>query len=335
MDTEHLIVESSVIVISIFSTVGLVIGTTSQQFKDVYSYFGYMMYFSFPFIFAAMLGMISIAALENRIKGFVSALSMSFFLTGFVVLFYLACISAQTVILPGGFVYFISLQNLAGIEVLVTILLFSAHIFAIKIGSIRRVAKHKNKVQNLLLFLGFIGTLTGAMFMSVYGVQKIQQLDETGTMLLEGAPSYKTQSVNFTLNIADEISFNLTSATDASFHYVFLDEQNYILYQNESTRFQATPIRGGYRNQIFFTETTNNAGIYYLAMDNPNPLGANVTYEVTVYHFDNSKMMPALIVMSLGVFLFLLVATYDKHDVSKSENKQSLDAEKSAFCLCY
>jgi len=308
MDTERLIVESSVILISIFSTIGLLIGTTSQQFKDVYIYFGYMLYFGFPFIFAALFGMISIVAVENQVQDVASALSTSFYLTGFLVLFYLACAAAQTAALPGSFVYLIPAQYLAVTEFLLSMVLLIAQSLGKSTRSSRRLARHIKWVQPLVLFLAIVVVFSGAILMSIYGVQKAELLRETRTMSLEGESLYRTQSANFTLDIADQISFKIISASNAYFHYVFLDKQNYDVYQNESNRLQAKPIREGTEKEVSFIETVGNKGTYFLAMESRYFLGANITYEVVVNHFDNSNMTFSLVVVSLGIFGILFAS---------------------------
>lgn len=108
----RLIVESSIVFVSIFSTVGLIIGSGTGQFKNAYMYFGYMMYFSIPFILAIFWGTLSILSVKKKkqIADLVSYLSIASFFAGLSTLIYLACMAAGTVMLPNQFIFILPIS---------------------------------------------------------------------------------------------------------------------------------------------------------------------------------------------------------------------------------
>jgi hypothetical protein len=306
VNIERLKIESSVILLSIFTTVSLLFQATSQQFKEIYVLFGYMLYFSFPFIFTIILSVISLTSEELKMKDIMNMFSNSFFLAGFIMLLYLACTAAQTSMLPGSFYYIIPAESVIFFEFLFVLILFGAQATAMLIKP-NYVIKHKNRIQFSFFCIGIILFLIGIVMISVGGVHRTEQ-QKANTLHIEGSPEYTTQYVNLTLNVTDQITVKITSLDGLTFHYFFMNEINFQLYQNKSTRISAIPEKGGYTTDASFIYVVETEGTYFLALDTTEPLGVNIAYEIWIYHVNNSNMNFFLCFIAFGVSCFFMVS---------------------------
>jgi hypothetical protein len=95
-EATKLIVESSIVFVSIFATIGLLLGAATNEFKSSYVYLGYMLYYSLPFILACAFGVVSITSERANLTAseMNSKFGIAFFLTGLVMLAFLASSAA-------------------------------------------------------------------------------------------------------------------------------------------------------------------------------------------------------------------------------------------------
>ena len=120
-EIEKIIIESSILLVSIFSTVGLLMGGLTQQFKYAYYYLGYMLYYSFPFILACFWATVSYVTSfqtgERTYGRLARNLAISFYISGFIMILLLASVVAQTKVLPENFLFFPEYQGLIVTEI--------------------------------------------------------------------------------------------------------------------------------------------------------------------------------------------------------------------------
>jgi hypothetical protein len=98
-----------------------------------------------------------------------------------------------------------------------------------------------------------------------------------------------------------------------------MDEQNYQLYQNSSTRLEAYTIMEHMDvTETSFSAVINSTGRYFLVMKSDAIAGTHVSYEVNAFRVDNSAMSITLFMMIVGVFLILSVSSYRQRKKSES-----------------
>lgn len=98
----RVIVEASIVFVSIFTTLSLLFSAVSNDFKLIYFYLGYMLYFSLPFIFACFFGIISMITekVNRNLAKIIEQFQIAFFLTGLMTVIWLATSAAQTYVFP-------------------------------------------------------------------------------------------------------------------------------------------------------------------------------------------------------------------------------------------
>jgi hypothetical protein len=120
----RIIIESSIVFVSIFTTLSLLFGAISSDFKLIYYYLGYMLYYSLPFILACCFGILSMVASRTN-KLLVKTIDLSqicFFLTGLMMVIWLASSAAQTYVFPTSYVYYMPYFSIQLMELFVFML---------------------------------------------------------------------------------------------------------------------------------------------------------------------------------------------------------------------
>ncbi len=146
----------------------------------------------------------------------------------------------------------------------------------------------------------------GVVIMTMFGVRQTTSVVASGPLSLVGSPYYPMKNVSFHLDMADQILVKIKGAQDHLFSYIFLDESNYILYNNSSTRPDAKPIKSDFFGSDFsFTAVAASYSNYYLVMKSEYALGSNATYSVQVFKTDTLVEVCAFggSVFSLSVLL--------------------------------
>jgi len=288
----RLIAEISIVFVSIFVTIGLLIGASTNEIKTTYIFLGYMLYYSLPFILACCFSIVSLLSEEVYSAGSEAAalLGNTFFITGLAMIMFLAGLGAQTSLLPAGFTYLAPYSSVPYIEFLVFVVVLAT----VAIGS-QRVIPNSRRLRNNRKWLFSVFSvlfIVGIVFMLMFGVRQIGQAFESNLVILDGLPNYPLRSINITLETMDQIMVKTNSSESQYFSYVFVDFPNYELYQNYSTRLSAKVMEyDNYRLSSSFTAVIEASGIYYLVMKSENFLGSNVTYSIEVSRPDNSLLV--------------------------------------------
>lgn len=290
----RLIVESSVLFVSIFATIGLLIGATSNEVKTTFVYLGYMLYYSLPFILASCFSIVSILSEDDypdASEG-ASVLGTAFFITGLAMLTFLASLAAQTSLLPTTYAYLAPYPAVPFAEFMTFVIVLMTIVIGsrIVIPKLRLLRRNRNWLFAIFSAL-FVLTI---VIMSMFGVQLIRQTAKSEFISLSGSPDYSYTSVNMPLEMVDQVVVRVNSSENRYFSYVFVDAVNYELYKNDSTRLDARPIKyDNYRSDSSFTTVIEASGVYYLMIKSEYFLGTNVTYSLEVFRPDNSVLVVA------------------------------------------
>lgn len=312
LEIDRVIVQASITFVSIFVTIGLLFGATTQEFKWIFVYLGYMLYYSLPFVLAAFWSTVSIMSHDKnrREAKIISYLAVTFFLTGLTMLIYLASSAAQTVLLPTHFVFIMSYQGLSFLQFLVFIVFLVTPIVTTFLLS---KGKPTKKWRAILLTVFLMISIFGVYVMTIYGVNQRSYLAKTDSVFLAGEPDFGLKSVDITLGIADQVVVEIRSSYDHYFSYVFLDEKNYELYANSTTRVDASIIRSDFGSDLFFQQVIEASGKYYLVMKSEYFIGTNVTYSIQVYETENSVLFNAFltVVLSASIIFGMLTSNQE------------------------
>lgn len=304
-EINRLIVESSIVFVSIFSTIGLLIGASTNEFKASYIYLGYMLYYSLPFILACSFGIVSILSEgENRLASeIISICGIAFFMTGLAMLVFLASSATQTSLLPTTFMFLMPYYSVPFLEFIVfAIILAITCVVSFVMSGFRRVWRFRNWLLAIFMVLFVVGII----IMTMCGVTQTTYIAKSETVSLIGSPDYPLKSINVTLDMADQVLVKIKSAENQYLSYVFLDRSNYELYSSSETRPSAIPIKSDFFGSDFsFTAVAQASSEYYLVMKSEYALGNNVSYSIQVFSTDNSLQIKAFMgsIVSLSVLL--------------------------------
>jgi hypothetical protein len=240
INVNQVIIEASIVFISIFTTLSLLFGAISSDFKSVYSYLGYMLYYSLPFILACFFGIISSIIEQSDLKftKLLVEIEVAFFLTGLMMVIFLATSAAESVLLPLVYVISVPFFGLVFLEFFI----FSVFLMglAVRVDD-REVNKTKNKrvtgitdfiikkrnalvgeralkffkrkktkaavtvALSIVLIFSFIG---GIVSMSMFGYMPTSSKAASGTMPLQSNVPFNLtlcQTANASLEIADSV----------------------------------------------------------------------------------------------------------------------------------
>jgi hypothetical protein len=312
LEIDRVIVQASITFVSIFVTIGLLIGATTQEFKLVFVCLGYMLYYSLPFVLAAFWSTVSIISHDKnrREAQIVSYLAVTFFLTGLTMLIYLASAAAQTALLPTRFVFLMPYQSLSFLQFFVFFVFLVIPMVTTFLLSKRKPTK---KLRAILLAIFLMISISGVYVMTIYGVNQRSYLAKTDSVFLAGEPDFGLKSVDITLRIADQVVVEIRSSDDHYFNYAFLNEKNYELYANSTTRVDASTIRSDFGSDLSFQQVIEASGKYYLAMKSEYFIGTNVTYSIQVYETENSVLTNSFltVVLSASIVFGMLTSSQD------------------------
>jgi hypothetical protein len=307
LEINRIIAESSILFVSIFATIGLLIGATINEFKWSFIYLGYMLYYALPFILAAFWAIVSMLSTDKRRREarVTSYFAVAFFLTGLMMLIYLASAATQTVLLPTHFVFLMTYQSVSLAELFVTLLFL---VSPLSISWILAKVKVSQKWQQALLAIFIAIFLIGIFTMTIFGINQTSYM-VAGSAFLSGSPDYELKSVNITLQVTDQIIVEIKSIENQYLNYAFLDEKNYDVYTNSTTRTDAKPISTDIGSDISFKVTIEASGEYFLAMKSEYFQGNNVTYSIKVYQTNSSVLSNSFLitVSSASIFVGILI----------------------------
>jgi hypothetical protein len=293
-DINRIIVESSIVFVSIFATIGLLIGATTGQFKTSYFYLGYMLYYSFPFILSCIFGVMAmLSTSENSlVVKVISRFGVSFFITGLIMLLFLASSAAQTSLLPTTFFFILSYASIPILEFFVFFIIFALSVLLERAISWSRRAWH---FRNWILSGSSVLFIIALIIMMAFGTTQTTHVFPSSTVLLGGSPNYPLNASNFSLSASDQILVTMQGFGNGYFNYAFLDESNYLLYNDSSTRLKASVLSSNsFVSNASFTAVASSSSTYYLVLQSSYFAGTNVTYSAEIIKTDSSVEGDAL-----------------------------------------
>jgi hypothetical protein len=325
-DVNKVIVESSIVFVSIFATIGLLIGASASQFKTTYVYLGYMLIYALPFILACSFGLVAMISADedSPIARVMTLTGITFFVTGLLMLVFLADSAASTSVLPTSFVFFVPYYSLPVLEVYVFIISLVVLLLGLlTISEFRRVWRLRNWITSFFAMLFIISILV----MMASGVTQTSRIATSGTIFLAGSPSYPMENVSFPLVTTDQIQVRMNSDQNADFSYIFLDQIDYLLYNNPSSRLSANILDSGYYAENYsFTQVITASSDYYLVLMSQS-IDNNVTFSVQVVSTNSSLLVDALFFSA--AFISTLIASsmarpnFSQRALTLSEDKKS------------
>lgn len=172
-----------------------------------------------------------------------------------------------------------------------------------------RVKSFDLHYQKLVIVL--IPILIVSIFMmAISGINQTNSIVDSKRVSLGGIlAKYEPAVVNLTLNTADQIKVDATSVESKYFSCNFVDEKNYELFANITTRLSAKIIHNEFGIGFSYQDVISNPGEYSLVFKSEDLAGTNVTYTIMVYHIDTTVLQVSFYVASsvasvlLGVFL--------------------------------
>ena len=310
-EINRMIVESSLLFISIFATIGLLIGGQNQQFKTLYYYLGYMLYYSIPFILAAFWGTISIFTYqrEEPLSGIILYLPVVFFVSGLATLLLFASSAAQTILLPSQYLLFVGYQSLSFIEFIVAVFYFTIPLLINRNAmSLKKRISHRT---TRVVFAVLILTVTILVpVMTIYGVNQSISLNKFGNLSLKGDPDHKVESVDFDAGVSDQVLVLIKSINDQYLSYALLVEAKPGTPLNMTTREGAKTLRADFGKDISFQQIIDDSRKYFLAVKSESSTGTNATYSIQVFKTDTSILIYAFfaLVISSSILLGILMS---------------------------
>lgn len=311
IEINRIVVESSIVFVSIFATIGLLIGASQNQFKTTYVYLGYMLYYSLPFILSCSFGVMAmLSASENSLATrAISRIGVTFFITGLIMLIFLASSAAQTSLLPTTFLFFMSYASIPIIEFIVFSIIF---VFSVLMEQAISNNKRLWRLRNWILAVSSVFFIVMLVIMMTFGTTQTIHIVPSNTVSLVGAPDYPINNVNFTLDASDQILITMNSPQNDYFNYYFLDKSNFLLYNDSSTRAEASVIKSeSYVSNTSFTVVAGASSNYYLVLQSGYFLGTNVTYSAQIIKTNSLTEVDALFV-SVVLLSFLIAVLASK-----------------------
>ena len=293
MNLEKLIIETSILFVSISSVIGLNLGALNQQYRLAYINLGKMLYFSFPFIVASFWAFLTIlTGTQFRYKiSWSRKLAWSFYLTGFIFIMTLAALASQTEVVPEGFILMMSPIQTVFWEFVVAGIIF--------LGFSLRLPR-KPKIVLAILLLVTLFFFSGILLL-ISGTQQTVDIERVGIATL--ASRYSVYSINISLEQAQQIAGKLEGINEeARFDYFLMGDTEFNNANASGDFFSANSlIQDSYITRGNFLKTIQESDRYFLVIKNEYFLGNNVTYSLEVYKTDSRLSFIGLLLVAFGV----------------------------------
>jgi hypothetical protein len=289
MSAEKLIINTSILFVSISSVIGLSLGEMTGQYRVAYINLGKMLYYSLPFIVASFWAFLSIIAEKQSIATvyWVRKLAWSFYLTGFIFIIILAALASQTEVVPEGFILMMNHMQTIFWEFISAGIIFAGLL-------IIRVRRKRWIVLATLTFCFGILLMASGTFQT----SKIERAD---VATLEDR--YAFFIVDIELKQAQQISGKLESINkEARFDYFLMEETEFIKVNASGEFFAANSLaQNFFVTQDVFLKTVQNSSKYFLVIKNEYFLGNNVTYSLEVYTTESGPSFVGFLLITVSV----------------------------------
>ena len=355
VNISQVIVEASILFVSVFTTLSLLFGATSTNFKFVYFSLGYMLYYSLPFIFSCFFGILTMIINNVRLEKLLIPIQVAFFLSGLMTVIWLATSAVGSSMLPLDFINISPSIAIPAVEFVI----FGVFAMALytptesEVGSPtknQRLLKLVNELVKLrnwfigkrglkylqrkkiskntkfrlsmmaaiILIFTFIG---GIVFMSMIGFMPDNSIVESGSASLQfSSPLNLTlcHISNVSLKMADQLSLKIVGENNSLLSYYFLDDTNYFIFSNPNAT-DLTPkfIHHVGRNLVFNT-VINETGNYHLVLTGNTAEGNNASYSISVLKVNSSNQMYFLLLSTGCIAGFIIVSK----SLTKRKRKQ-------------
>lgn len=293
MSLEKLIIQTSILFVSVSSVIGLTLGGLIHDYRSAYVNLGKMLYYSFPFIIASFFALLAIVAEDQstKTKVLIRKLAWAFYITGFIFIMWLAVLASRTELLPEGWIF------MMGPTDIIILQLISAGIIFLGFYIARNPSAFSSKKTLATLFT--ILLVLGVLLMTSGTVQTSSVL-KTDMISLEQRFSNSTVSVE--LAQAQQVLVTLQSTDNqATFSYSFMSEGEYAKVNASGNVFLANSLaQGSFKNQDTFLTTVQTTVKYILFIQDDWFLGHNVTYSIKVYDTNATYSFVGLLVVTFG-----------------------------------
>ena len=275
MSLEKLIIETSILFVSISSVIGLTLGSIVHDYRSAYINLGKMLYYSFPFIIASFWAFLAIVAEAQSAKriDLIKKVAWAFYVTGFIFIMLLAVLASRTELLPEGWILMMGPTD---------IVIFQLVSAGVIFGGFYIAKKPRGVWATVFAIVFAIGLLIG-VFLMTSGTFQTSSVLKTDVVSLEQRNSNSTVSVQ--LSQAQQVLVDLQSTDkETTFRYYFMSEDEFAKANASGDFFTARSIaQNSFKNQDTFLTTIQTTGKYVLFIQDDWFLGHNVTYSIKVY----------------------------------------------------
>lgn len=155
MSLEKLIIQTSILFVSISAVIGLTLGGLIQQYRIAYINLGKMLYYSFPFIIASLWAFLALAAQTKSPTGidWIKKLAWAFYITGFIFIMKLASLASQTEVIPEGFILTMRPVDTILWEIIAASILF----VGLSANGMQKRMRKKRWIANVFTFAFILG----------------------------------------------------------------------------------------------------------------------------------------------------------------------------------
>jgi hypothetical protein len=293
MSLEKLIIQTSILFVSISSVIGLTLGGLIHDYRSAYVNLGKMLYYSFPFIIASFFALLALVAEDQskKMKVLIKKLAWAFYITGFIFIMWLAVLASRTELLPQGWIF------MMGPTDIIILQLISAGVIFLGFYIARNPKKTLTKKTLATLFT--ILLVLGVLLMTSGTVQTSSVLK---TDIVSLAQRFSNSTVSVGLAQAQQVLVTLQSTDNqATFSYSFMSEREYAKVNASGNVFLANSLaQGSFKNQDTFLTTIQTTGKYILFIQDDWFLGHNVTYSIKVYDTNSTFSFYGLLVVTFG-----------------------------------
>jgi len=288
MSLEKLIIQTSILFVSISSVIGLTLGGLIHDYRSAYVNLGKMLYYSFPFIIASLWAFLAIVAevQSAKTKVLIKKLAWAFYVTGFIFIMWLAVLASRTELLPEGWIFMMGPTDIIILQLMSAGIIFLGFF----------IARNPKKTLTTLFAIG----LVAGLLLMTSGTFQTSSVLKTDMVSLE--QRYSNSTVSVQLAQAQQVLVTLQSTdNEATFAYSFISEEEYTKANASGNLFLAHSLaQNSFKNQDTFLTTIQTTGKYTLFIQDDWFLGHNVTYSIKVYDTKSNISFLGFWLVTLG-----------------------------------
>ncbi len=319
-----IIIEASVLFATIFPSIGFLIAGTNQV-KDLYTNFGYMLYYSIPFILAILCATMAFLCPKQKklIADIMSIFAITFFFSGLSILFLLAIRAAGSILLAGSFMFIAPYQRIASEEFFTMFLFTSITFLTVTILCLSsKLRKYRNALGIILILI-----LVSAIFIAA--TAGIQTKSNTVSNKVQLDTTNQTMTINQTFQSADKITIS-ASTNDTFCGLSLFSDQDYQTYQNIEFKENAHTIYQAFGYTFSDQEVINYTDNYHIVFDG---FGNNATmnYTITTYSVNSSIALIGYYTAIISASIFLGIVVFETKPASNNIDNRNKELQHLYF----